>query len=87
CFEHSPSVIPDVPVRRDGSHWLREMVNELLHFEREDAKRLRQLKRTLHPVSETTIWPLLIEAMELDTKKHILILKHILAISGGIFGD
>ncbi len=84
----SPGVgVPDVPLRRHDSARLRATVNELLRFERDDARRLHQLRRDLRPVADTTIWPLLVEAMELDTKKHVLILKHILGISNGIFGD
>ncbi|HTW99986.1 MAG TPA: hypothetical protein VMD59_14480 [Acidimicrobiales bacterium] len=86
-IEPADGGVPDIPLRREGHKALRNTTEELLRLEREDAKRLRQLRRTLRPVAETTIWPLLVEMMELDTKKHILILKHILAISGGVFGE
>ena len=79
--------VPDVPLRRPGSHSLRTVTEQLLKFEREDLRKLRQLRRSLKPVAETTIWPLIVETMELDTRKHILILKHVLDIAGGIFGD
>ncbi len=85
-LEPSAAGVPDIPLRRDGSRALRRATEQLLRFEREDARRLRKLRHALRPVDETTIWPLLVETMELDTRKHILILKHILAISGGVFG-
>jgi len=77
--------VPDIPLRREGAA-LRKATAELIAFERADARKLRQLRRELKPVAETTIWPLLIETMELDTKKHILILRHIAAIADGLFG-
>jgi hypothetical protein len=79
--------LPDIPLRRSGSQALRKATGELLRAERQDARRLRRLRHALRPVHETTIWPLLVETMECDTKKHILILKHILAVSGGVFGE
>ncbi len=86
-LEPSAHAVPDIPLRRDDAQFLRRAASELLRFERDDARRLRKLRRELRPVHETTIWPLLVETMELDTKKHILILKHILKIAGGVFGD
>lgn len=86
-LEPAESAVPDVPLRRSGSAALRTSLNNLLRFEREDAHRLRKLRHALRPVQETTIWPLLVETMELDTKKHILILKRLMRISGGVFGD
>lgn len=87
ALEPAADGVPDIPLRRETSAALRKVTAELLHFEREDAKKLRQLKRSLRPVGQTTIWPLLIETMQLDTKKHILILEHIERIAGGVFGE
>jgi hypothetical protein len=79
--------VPDIPLRREQSRRLREAIAPLLRFERDECRRMRRLRRSLRPVQETTIWPLLVKTMELDTKKHILILEHILAISKGVFPD
>jgi len=49
----------------------------LLSFEREDQKALHRLRRELRPVRDTTLFSLLVELMELDTKKHIAILEFI----------
>jgi rubrerythrin len=46
-------------------------------IEEADAKELEGLKRSLKTVKDTTVWDLLVDVMELDTKKHQLILKFI----------
>ncbi|MBO0713200.1 MAG: hypothetical protein J2O39_01510 [Acidimicrobiales bacterium] len=56
---------------------LREQTRRFLLAEEDDARQLRALRRALRDVSDTTIWPLLIELVELDTQKHRRILKFI----------
>jgi hypothetical protein len=51
--------------------------DRLLAFEREDMSSLRHLQKELRPVRDTTLFSLLVELMELDTKKHIAILEFI----------
>ena len=46
-------------------------------FEHEDAKSLHRLQKELRPLRNTTLFSLLVELMELDTKKHIVILEFI----------
>jgi rubrerythrin len=46
-------------------------------IEREDVRELRRLKREMREVRETTLWPLLLELMLIDGRKHQLILKFI----------
>jgi len=71
---------PKVPyLKRDPetSQALVAATERFLAFERADGKSLRQLKKELRPVRDTTLFSLLIELMELDTKKHIAILEFI----------
>lgn len=56
---------------------LREATDRLLDFERHDAEELRELQRLLRDVPESSMLPLLVETMYLDTAKHIEILKTI----------
>jgi hypothetical protein len=49
----------------------------LLERERADSKQLRQLAKEMSDVQDTTLWRLLVEIMELDTKKHIKILEFV----------
>lgn len=51
--------------------------DRFLALEREDARSLRSLKKELRPVRDTTLFSLLVEFMELDTRKHIAILEFI----------
>lgn len=54
---------------------LLEQVRRLLAIEEDDAGELKKLHRDLHEAPPGTIWPLLVEIMELDTDKHIRILR------------
>jgi rubrerythrin len=56
---------------------LLEATERFLTFEREDAKSLAALQKELRPVRDTTLFSLLVELMQLDTKKHITILEFI----------
>jgi hypothetical protein len=71
---------PKVPyLRREpaDSKALIEATDRFLAFEREDEKSLRHLEKELRPVRDTTLFSLLVQLMELDTKKHIAILEFI----------
>jgi hypothetical protein len=48
-----------------------------IDVEKDDEKDLRQLIADLRPVKTRTIWPLLVELMELDTEKHLRVLRRI----------
>jgi hypothetical protein len=74
-----PDSVPRV--RRGHDPMLRaellETTTRFLAIEREDARALQRLRRELKPLSETTALPLLVELMELDTRKHIRVLEFI----------
>jgi len=48
-----------------------------LRVERDDLKELGVLSKQLRPVRDTTLWGLLVELMEMDTRRHIRILEFI----------
>ncbi|HVW31346.1 MAG TPA: hypothetical protein VHL53_02300 [Acidimicrobiia bacterium] len=54
-----------------------EATERFLTFERHDAKALHHLEKELRPVRDTTLFSLLVQIMELDTRKHIAILEFI----------
>lgn len=58
--------------RRDA---LLEITRRLLSIEESDTGELKKLRRQLDKAPDETVWPLLVEIMELDTEKHIRILK------------
>ena len=59
------------------SRELAARTDELIRFEREDARALKRLIRELEPVRDTTLWVALLEAMQLDTEKHLRLLRFI----------
>jgi bacterioferritin (cytochrome b1) len=79
-WEH---IEPKVPERgtRPVPEAIRTLIDRFLAAEREDRKHLKELRRQLAPVATTTLWPLLVQLMELDTEKHILILESLAARS------
>jgi hypothetical protein len=52
-----------------------EATERLLAFEHDDQKSLHKLQKELRPMRDTTLFSLLIELVELDTRKHIAILE------------
>jgi hypothetical protein len=53
------------------------VTDRLLAAERDDAKELKRLAKSLRDLRETTLWVLLVELMQADTAKHIKILSFI----------
>ena len=74
--DYGPQV-PYVQGSADERAALLEATERFLAFEREDEKSLHRLQKELRPVRNTTLFSLLVELMELDTKKHIAILEFI----------
>jgi rubrerythrin len=53
---------------------LLEVTDRLIDFERDDKRSLRRLRRELHDVRDTSLWDLVVDAMQRDTDKHLAIL-------------
>jgi rubrerythrin len=64
---------PALSTRVDGE--LLEMTRRLRRAEEADYRKLRRLRRRMHPFRETTLWDLLVQLMMLDTKKHAAMLR------------
>jgi rubrerythrin len=56
---------------------LAEIVTRLIAHERADRRELRRLARELANEIDTTMWPLLVDLMRMDTEKHIAILEFV----------
>jgi rubrerythrin len=56
---------------------LLEPTERFLEAERDDQAQLRRLRKELKPARDDTLWPLLVELMEIDTEKHIKILEYL----------
>jgi rubrerythrin len=66
--------VPDLLPEPDTAHLI-DAVDDLLVVEKDDAHQLKALEKSLKDVRRTTVWPLLVELMEMDTRKHIRILE------------
>jgi hypothetical protein len=72
---------PDDPAVPRLDHWgpdgrlVAELAQKLEDREEQDLKMLRRLGDDLEDVKDTTLWKLLVKLMEMDTAKHIEILK------------
>jgi rubrerythrin len=56
---------------------LLEPTERFLAAERDDQVTLRRLRKELKPARGDTLWPLLVELMEIDTEKHIRVLEYL----------
>jgi len=73
-----PDVVPAAPqLSVETANRLLDPTEHFLAAEIEDRERLGQLRRQLKPVRDDTLWPLLVELMEIDTGKHIRILEYL----------
>ncbi len=73
-FREVEPQVPHMSTSREAEN-VRAAAREFLEVERADERDLHHLQKTLKDVKDTTIWNLLVEMMELDTKKHQLILE------------
>lgn len=69
AFPEPPALSPELARR------LLEPTERFLEAEREESKKLAALRKDLKPAGEGTLWPLIVELMEIDTSKHIRILE------------
>jgi rubrerythrin len=70
--------LPGIPkFDAEQARELLEPTERFLAAERDDHKKLHQLARELRPVANETLWPLLVELMEIDTEKHVRILEYL----------
>ena len=69
--------IPDLrDIGSEGEQAL-ALTERFVQIERDDLEYLQRLAKTLKPVRDTTLWSLVVELMEDDTRKHIRILRFI----------
>jgi hypothetical protein len=71
-------IVPYIDFNRADNHnAVIDLTTQLLYKEQQDALELRRLQRELHSVKDTSLWSLLVDLMERDTKKHIAILRFV----------
>ncbi len=70
-------VVPRMDFRSSNATAIVDVAHRLLENEKDDARELKALKKTLRDVEDTTLWGLLVDLMERDTEKHIAILNFV----------
>jgi len=76
AWRDDPDAVPNLPYGPPDQA-LEEATSRFLAAEKVDQKELHALRKELRPFRDTSLWALLIELMEHDTAKHILILSFI----------
>ncbi|MGH8926431.1 MAG: hypothetical protein ACRDWA_17670 [Acidimicrobiia bacterium] len=61
----------------DEREHLVELTEKLLDLERDDERELKELQKIVTEVEDTAWWSSLVEAMRLDTRKHIMLMEAI----------
>jgi rubrerythrin len=61
----------------DEREHLVELTDQLLKMEQDDERELKELERIVTEVVDTAWWSSLVEAMRLDTRKHIMLMEAI----------
>jgi hypothetical protein len=69
--------LPPLATNTPSTEAVRKLARRLELIEHSDARELRELAKLLKPLSRTTIWPLLVDLVANDTKKHQLILRYL----------
>lgn len=70
--------LPMLPAHVDDRDELLKATDDLLKIERADAKELQRLRKAWTKIGgEFGLWALLVEGAELDTEKHIRMLKYL----------
>ena len=71
------AVIPSISDWGHDAETVLRLTQTLLDRERTDAKELRHLASELKDLKQESLWQLLVHLMEMDTAKHIEILKFV----------
>lgn len=74
--QRGPAELPELRHSMD-TDTLRAETKALLALEREDLKELKDLRREIVKVADTSWWSALIDVMDADNRKHIAILKFV----------
>jgi len=67
--------IPRLDFHADSA--VRELTDQLVNREREDLRELKKLQKGVREIKDTTLWPLLVDLMRRDTKKHLAMLRFV----------
>lgn len=69
--------IPRLDFHRSDREKVLAQTRTLIANEKADRDELKQLRKELRDLKDTTLWALLVETMQLDTEKHLAILNFV----------
>ena len=76
-FRPGDPAIPRLDFNRVDGAAVRELTDQLIAREKADVRELKKLQKSVRDVKERTLWPLLIDLMQRDTKKHLAMLRFV----------
>lgn len=76
-FSTENPAVPRLDLKTSETEKVRKLTRTLIENEKKDAAALKNLRRQLDDVADTTLWALIVDTMRIDTEKHLAILKFI----------
>ncbi len=76
-FRPGDPEIPWLDFHRVDRAAVRDLTNQLIDREQADLRELKQLQKSVSEIKDATLWSLLIDLMQSDTKKHIAMLRFV----------
>ncbi len=76
-FRRGDPAIPRLDFDRVDRSAVRDLTDQLVQREQEDLRELKKLQRGVRDIKDTTLWSLLVNLMQRDTKKHIAMLRFV----------
>jgi len=76
-FRPGDPTIPWMDFHREDRAAVRELTDQLVDREQADLRELKKLQKNVSEIKDRTLWTLLIDLMQSDTKKHIAMLRFV----------
>ena len=70
-------VVPNLDFDRADRSAVLDVTRRLIANEEADAAELKRLRKNLRELEDTTLWALMVDTMQLDTAKHLAILRFV----------
>ena len=74
-FRDGHTAVPWLDFHGDAA--VRGLTDQLIDREQEDLRAQKELQKDLRDVKDTTLWSLLVDLMQHDTKRHIAMLRFV----------
>jgi ferritin len=76
-FHSGDPAIPRLDFSRVNGPAVRDLTDQLIDREQADLQELKKLQKRIRDLKDTTLWSLLVDLMQRDTKKHIAMLRFV----------